>query len=67
MNRPGNYMESFNNKYSKKKKVEEIIKIEDENEEIENNKNDDKDEDKDDGDSFNLEKYKNTVFVLDKF
>lgn len=69
INRPGTYMESFNDKYSKKKKVEEIIKIEDENEEIENNKNknDDKDEDKDDGDSFNLEKYKNTVFVLDKF
>ena len=72
------YTESFNDKYYRKKKVEEVINIEDENDEDNNNEineknnNDKKDNDKDksdihDDDTFNLDNYKNTVFVLDKF
>ena len=70
------YTESFNDKYYKKKKVEEVINIEDENDEDNNNEineknnNNKKDKDKSDihdDDTFNLDNYKNTVFVLDKF
>ena len=85
INKTGIYMEPFNDKYYKNKKVEEVIKIEDENDDEDdnagernkknknknkNNKDEDKsdiNDDDDDNDTFNLDNYKNTVFVLDKF
>ena len=83
INKTGIYMEPFNDKYYKNKKVEEVIKIEDENDDEDDNagernkknknKNNKDEEDKseinddDDNDTFNLDNYKNTVFVLDKF
>ena len=74
LNKPNIYMESFNDKYSSKEKkekveekVEECIKIEDISDEIKNieEKNENKNEEGEK--SFNLEKYKNTIFTLDKF
>ena len=68
VDKPGNYMESFNDTYSKKikkQKREKFIQIEDEKEDNDDKKNEDKNYAEDN--SFNFDNYKNTIFSLDKF
>ena len=66
VDKPGSYMEAFNDTYAKKikkQKNEKFIQIEDEKEE----ENDKKEEDNNFVDAFNFDNYKNTIFSLDKF